>query len=201
MQRSVVLVSMSVIAVALAGCRSSASGVYVQVSDHAVSMIQLVQSKDGRLSGGIEDVRIAADGSISDHSNAIEGAADGSQLVLRSTGILGALSPNLGGALKDGGLELTWPGGQASYRRSSLQAFANERGKLERRAARIVAVQRTNKAAETLAATRSQIQEISGNLDKASAELLEIERKYEKLSMVYKARKQQAIQLKASGGR
>lgn len=64
MQRSVVLVSMSVIAVALAGCRSSASGVYVQVSDHAVSMIQLVQSKDGRLSGGIEDVRIAADGSI-----------------------------------------------------------------------------------------------------------------------------------------
>lgn len=45
----------------------------------------------------------------SDHSNAIEGAADGSQLVLRSTGILGALSPNLGGALKTAGWNLPGP--------------------------------------------------------------------------------------------
>lgn len=68
---------------ALASCgRPDNSGIFVSTADREVTLIQLVQTKDGHLTGRFEDVSINAGGAVNDIVTTIDGAASQDELTL-----------------------------------------------------------------------------------------------------------------------
>ena len=75
--------ALTVSAAALSSCgRPDNSGIFVSTSERQVTLIQLVQTKDGHLAGRFEDVRIKSGGAVNDTVTTIDGAASENELTL-----------------------------------------------------------------------------------------------------------------------
>jgi uncharacterized protein (DUF2237 family) len=107
----------------LASCgRLDASGIYVLPSDREVTLVQLVETKDGTLTGRLENVRVDAAGVVHDKSVNLDGAASGHDLMFKPTSAwFGGL--NATGSFDRGGLTLTGAGLSLKADRSSLEKY------------------------------------------------------------------------------
>jgi hypothetical protein len=100
------------------------SGVYVGASADAVQLLQIVQTPDGRLAGRLEQVDLTQDGTINDQTLALEGSADGDQIVLAPKSLL--LSGNaasITGFVNGNLLDISWQGGHTTLKLADAYAF------------------------------------------------------------------------------
>jgi hypothetical protein len=72
------------VAASLASCgRPDASGIYLVASDRQVTLVQLVETKEGNVTGRLEQMSIGADGNVIDQATALDGAASQHDLMLK----------------------------------------------------------------------------------------------------------------------
>lgn len=107
----------------LSGCgKPDHSGVYVFATEREVTMVQIVQSEDGQVTGRVQSDTINQDGTIARSDAAIDGAISGNELVLKPTSPwFGGI--NASGAFEGDTLTLTAEGGSMSAKRTSLSDF------------------------------------------------------------------------------
>lgn len=102
--------------------RPDASGVYLAVSDRRVTLVQIVESKDGGLTGRLEQLSVNTDGTIKDETMPLDGAASGHNLVFKPTSVwFGGLQAS--GTFSDGRLTLTGAGFTIVTAISSLESY------------------------------------------------------------------------------
>lgn len=93
---------------ATVGCgKPDASGIYVAAVDHKVTLIQLVQTSDGRLAGRVQETIVNPDGTVNEKSANADGSISGHDVLLRPESLW------LGGVQASGtisGSELTLSG-------------------------------------------------------------------------------------------
>jgi hypothetical protein len=108
---------------ALASCgRPDASGIYVYPSDRDVTLVQLVETKDGALTGRLENLRVDPEGNVHDKSVNLDGAASGHDLMFKPTSAwFGGL--NATGSFDGGALTLTGADISLKAERSSLEKY------------------------------------------------------------------------------
>ena len=99
--------------------RPDASGIYVAASDRRVELIQIVETKDGILSGRLEEISVNANGAVEDHTTPLDGAASGKELMFKPTSAwFGGLQAT--GSLTLCGLTLTGNGNTVNVARSGM---------------------------------------------------------------------------------
>jgi hypothetical protein len=99
-----------------------ASGIYLATSDRMVTLIQIVESKDGVLTGRLEQVSEKSDGTVKDETIPLDGAASGNDLVFKPTSaLLGGLQAS--GTLSGDHLTLTGAGYTLQASRSRLEDY------------------------------------------------------------------------------
>lgn len=110
-------------ALLLASCgRPDASGIYLAASDRRVTLIQIVENKDGGLTGRLEQVSINADGTVKDETIPLDGAASGDDLIFKPTSVwFGGLQAS--GTFSGGNLTLTGAGFTIEAELSSLENY------------------------------------------------------------------------------
>ena len=110
-------------ALLLTSCgRSDASGIYVSASDRGVSLVQLVQTKDGVLTGRLQEVSVRANGEVEDQSVNLDGAVSKHDLLLKSSSAwYGGLTAT--GRFTNDGITLTGSGFTLRARRSSFEKY------------------------------------------------------------------------------
>jgi len=110
-------------ALLLASCgRPDASGIYVSASDRQVTLVQLVETKDGTLTGRAEDLSIDSNGDIKDRVIPLDGAASDGNLVFKPTSVwFGGLQAT--GTLTREGLALTTNGNTFVIARSNMENY------------------------------------------------------------------------------
>jgi hypothetical protein len=115
----------------LVGCgRPDASGIYLSASAHEVALVQLVQTKEGTITGRLEDVSVDGQGNVHDQTTNIDGAASGHDLMLKpASALLGGL--NATGSFDGGGLSLTGDGFSLKAQRASLEKYQDARSNVE----------------------------------------------------------------------
>ena len=123
---------------ALAGGQS-VTGTYVGASADVVQLVQIVRTPDGRLAGRVEEVSLAADGSLKDEATPLDGAADGDQVVLSAKSMLLSGNASMTGFVSGDLLDLSWQGGHRTLKRSDAYAFEAAVTGLKARSAMIVA--------------------------------------------------------------
>lgn len=118
------------------------SGTYVSASPRSAEMIFIVQTPDGRLTGRLESATLNRTGAISRSSATLEGAADGTTLMLTPRSILLSLGspPSFSGVIDGDDLNLSWQGGHGVFRRGTAEQFRAAVAGLETRAAQIKAL-------------------------------------------------------------
>jgi hypothetical protein len=121
-------------AFALASCgRPDASGVYVVKSDREATLLQLIQGKDGAISGRIESMSIGQGGGVNDQSAPLDGNASGHDLVLKPTSLwFGGVSAS--GSFTRTLLTLSRNGAEVKARKASLDEFQKAVAQLKARA-------------------------------------------------------------------
>jgi hypothetical protein len=88
----------------------------------------------------MEVVTLSQDGSVQDNDIAMDGASDGNQLTVSpKSGFLGAFGGSLSGVIAGDALDLSWQGGHAFFRRSSVEAFEAAVNSLRSRGAVVIA--------------------------------------------------------------
>jgi hypothetical protein len=184
----------------VAGCRSDVSGVYIGTSPTDAEMVQLVQGSDGKVTGRIEQVLIKADGSVSDESIAVEGAADSSQIVLTPKASLSDGSGSQTGLIHNNSLELSWNGGHRTLTKSDAAKFATEAGKVRARAAEIVADRDTKSGLATLKGTASQVNALVAAEPEIERRLALAMDRYKELSAALVERQHLAASLRITPG-
>lgn len=104
----------------LASCgRPDASGIYVAASDRRVELVQIVETKDGILTGRLEEMSVNANGVVKDRTTPLDGAASGKELMFKPTSAwFGGLQAT--GSLTIGGLTLTGNGNTLNVARSNM---------------------------------------------------------------------------------
>jgi hypothetical protein len=118
------------------------SGTYVSASPRSAEMIFIVQTPDGRLTGRLESATLNRTGAISRSSATLEGAADGTTLMLTPRSILLSLgSPSSFSGVIDGDdLNLSWQGGHGVFRRGTAEQFRAAVAGMETRSAQVEAL-------------------------------------------------------------
>ena len=102
----------------------SVSGVYVGASADTVQLIQIIRTPDGRLEGRLEEVTLKPDGAIKDDTAALEGAADGEQVVLTQKSVLTqGEAASMTGFVSGDLLDLSWRGGHRTLERGDAYSF------------------------------------------------------------------------------
>ncbi len=115
----------------VAGCGSrDASGIYVVISDNEVTLVQLVEDKDHKLSGRIEVNTIGPDATVTGKTASLDGSVSGNELILRPASIwLGGIQAS--GIYSSSSLQLTGQGFNISAERSSLDGYQVALSKLK----------------------------------------------------------------------
>lgn len=102
--------------------KPNASGIYLAASDHNVTLIQIVENKDGGITGRLEQISINADGTVKDETIPLDGAASGHDLILKPTSVwFGGLQAS--GTFSSNHLTLTGSGFTIEARISSLENY------------------------------------------------------------------------------
>ena len=82
------VLALAIASVGLASCgRPDASGIYVAASPNQVTLVQLVETKEGNVTGRLEQVSADANGVVSDQTAAIDGAASQNELMFKPTSV------------------------------------------------------------------------------------------------------------------
>ena len=118
----------------VAGCRSQdASGIYVVKSDNEVTLVQLVEDKDHKLTGRIEVNTVAPDETVKSETASLDGSVSGNDLILRPSSIwLGGIEAS--GTYSSSNLKLTGKGFSLTAERSSLDEYQTALSKLKSKA-------------------------------------------------------------------
>lgn len=158
------VVSLLGITFLMAGCGSQdASGIYVVKSNNEVTLIQLVEDKDHKLTGRIEVNTIGPDANVTDKSGSLDGSVSGNDLILRPASIwLGGIEAS--GTYSSSNLKLTGKGFSVTAERSSLDAYQEAVTKLKSDAS-----ERREKLAQTNAVLRQEEARIQGERETASS--------------------------------
>jgi hypothetical protein len=171
----------------LAGCgKPDASGIYVVKSDNEATLIQLVQTPDGKLTGRVQSAMVGSDGVIANKSGDADGSVSGNELILRPTSVwLGGLQAS--GALTGSTLTLTGQGGTVTAERSTLESFdkavahlqsvaadrrtavAGARLKLNEQLAQAQSDRETADRASQVSAAAARIDELTANMNETLA--------------------------------
>lgn len=116
---------------AMAGCGTKdASGIYMLKSDNEVTLIQLVEDKDHKLTGLIEVNTIAPDSTVAEKTASLDGSVSGNDLILRPASVwLGGLEAS--GTYTSNTLHLTGKGFDLTAARSSLDEYQRAVSKLK----------------------------------------------------------------------
>lgn len=156
--------ALSAISLLLAGCGSQdASGIYVIKSDNEVTLVQLVEDKDRKLTGRIEVNTIGADAKVTGKTASIDGSVSGNDLMLRPASVwLGGIQAS--GTYSSSSLHLTGQGFNITAERSSLDGYQEALSKLKSDAA-----EREAKLAQTNAALRQEEARMQGERNTAAA--------------------------------
>jgi hypothetical protein len=111
------------VAVLLVSCgRPDASGLYVYASDRNVVLLQLVETKNGNVTGRLERVTVASNGTVSYQSAAVDGVASGHDLMFKpASAWYGGLAVT--GTFSSNGLTLTGMGRTLDAQRSNLGEY------------------------------------------------------------------------------
>jgi hypothetical protein len=117
------IAAMACAVLVLASCgRPDASGIYVSASDRQVTLVQLVETKDGTLTGRSEELSISSSGDVKDRSVPLDGAASGGNLVFKPASVwFGGLQAT--GTLTRDGLALTTGGNTSIFSRSNMENY------------------------------------------------------------------------------
>lgn len=110
-------------ALLLSSCgRPDASGIYVAASDREAVLVQLVETKDGNVTGRMEAVSIGPNGVVSYRSAPIDGAASDHDLMFKPASVwYGGLSET--GTFSSSGLTLNGSGSTLNAQRSDLNNY------------------------------------------------------------------------------
>jgi hypothetical protein len=111
------------VAFILAACgRPDASGIYLAASSREVTLIQIIETKDGVLTGRLEQVSISADGTVKYETMPLDGAASGRDLIFRPTSVwFGGLQAS--GTISGDHLTLTGSGFTIEVAPSNLESY------------------------------------------------------------------------------
>jgi len=159
-------------ALALAACgRPDASGLYLAKSERQVTLVQLAQTRDGVVSGRLENVSIGPGGLIDDQSTTLAGSASKHELTLRPAndglGVAGTFSRE--------GLTLNSRTPAVKARRTNLKDFQAAVARLEQVAAaerrRALDAEARQSDAAAVAAPIRNAPDKAARLDAAAAEL------------------------------
>ena len=139
-------------ALALVACgKTDVSGIYLFASEREVTMVQLIQSPDGKLTGRIQSDFIDTDGKVAEKSAAADGAISGNDLVLKpASAWYGGVQAS--GTIKGSNLTLSGEGFTLNATRSSLDDFQKKVAALQSTAAE----QRQKLAKSRAAAAQAQ---------------------------------------------
>lgn len=170
--------------VLLAACgKPDASGIYVFTNDREVTLIQLVQADDGKLTGRLQVAHTEPDGTITTKHGVVDGSVSGHDLMLRPASVwFGGLQAS--GTFSGSKLNLTGNGFSLEAKRSTLDGYKEEVAKLQTAAgekreqvavANAAAVQRQSeaRAAKADLDTSIQISNVADRLRLATTKLNE----------------------------
>lgn len=107
----------------LASCaKPDASGIYLAASDRNVTLVQIIETKDGSLTGRLEEVRVETDGTVKDQTVPLDGTASDHELLFKPVSIwYGGLQAS--GTFTSDSLTLAAAGHTLNATRSSLDKF------------------------------------------------------------------------------
>lgn len=124
----------------------SVSGVYVEKARNAASLIQLVQTPDGRLTGRFEQYLLKPNGDVSTANSGVTGATDGTNVVI-SIKPFPLTSIELSGTLQGRSLHLAGGNISADFVRSEEAEFQRHVQLLREEQKKLAAAQAAEKAA------------------------------------------------------
>jgi hypothetical protein len=174
----------AVAALLLASCgRPDASGIYVAASDRQVTLVQLVETKDGNVTGRLEQVSVGAGGVVSDQATAVDGAASQNDLMFKpASAWFGGLAAS--GTFSGDHLTLTGTGFTLDATRSTLADYQMAVARLQSVAAaerqRIVDAQAAQAA---LAARQQAARDEAQAISQISAETAQLSADTARLNM------------------
>lgn len=176
--------------------QSDLSGTYVSASPSSAEMLFVVQTPDGRITGRLESMTLDEAGNTSGSSYTLEGAGDGStvMLIIRSALLSLGSPPSLSGAFNGDVLNLSWQGGHRVYRRGSVEQYRAAVVDLERRSDQIGAQTAHAKAMENLARLTANIDGIEARIPVLQDQLANAAGRYQRLYFrMHNRRRAQAI--------
>ena len=147
----------------LAACgKPDASGIYVAKTDSRVTLVQLVQAQDGKLTGRLEESTIGVDGTVTTKEAMVDGSVSGNELMLRpASAWFGGIQAS--GTISGSKLTLTNKSDTLTADRSSLEEYQEAVAKLKGNAA-----EQQQKVAETNAALQQEEARIQGERETAA---------------------------------
>jgi hypothetical protein len=164
-------VGLLAVTVLLTACgKKDASGIYVLANDNEVTLVQIIEGQDEKLTGRIQVNSIGTDGQVSEKTSSFEGSASGNDLLVRPTSEwLGGLQAS--GTYDSNSITLTGQGFTFSAKRSDLEKYQSAVEHLK-----WVASDRANKRAQLQAQFQTsdkatQVQQIAANISGAVGRL------------------------------
>ncbi|WP_303719153.1 hypothetical protein [Brevundimonas naejangsanensis] len=176
--------------------QSGLSGTYVSASPRSAEMIFMVQTPDGRITGRLESMTLDEAGKTSSSSFTLEGAGDGStvMLTIRSTLLSLGSPPSLSGALDGDVLNLSWQGGHRAYRRGTAEQYRAAVVDLETRSDQIEAQTAFATAMASLARLTAILDEIEAGMPALHDQLATASERYRHLySRMHNRRRAQTV--------
>ena len=176
--------------------QSGLSGTYVSASPRSAEMIFMVQTPDGRITGRLESMTLDEAGKTSGSSFTLEGAGDGStvMLTIRSTLLSLGSPPSLSGVIDGDVLDLSWQGGLRTYRRGTTEQYRAAVAGLETRSDQIEAQTAFVTATANLARLTSVLDGIEAGTPALHDQLTSASERYRHLfSRMHNRRRAQAV--------
>lgn len=159
----------------MAGCHRSVSGSYLAADNSAVVWLEIVRTPDGHLTGQMATNTLRADGSLTQSSAAIAGAADGENVTIQASRLLGLDSFALSGTLNGDVLTLTGVRSvPVTFRRSTTAEFQKKISELNARSKSIIqekaSAQNQLRELETLKGFVAEIDRLMSRMEQFEAE-------------------------------
>lgn len=146
------------------------SGVYVSVADQGLALVQIVQTKDGHISGRIESLTIGPDGSIKNEKASLDGAASKQDLLFKPvSGWLGGVSAT--GKVSGNTLTVVGNGSVFQAKRSDISKYQAQVAELQTKAAGVRKQIADAAIAEAMQAKLTQDANRSSGLKQAASEV------------------------------
>lgn len=194
--RAILLALILTVIAAPSFAQSGLSGTYVSASPRSAEMIFLVQTPDGRITGRLESMALDEAGKTTSSSFTVEGAGDGSTVMLTIRSALLSLGspPSLSGAFDGDVLNLSWQGGYRAYRRGTAEQYRAAVVDLERRSDQIGAQTAHATAMGNLARLTTSLDGIEARIPALQDQLANAAGRYQRLySRMHNRRRAQAI--------